>query len=232
MANLTPYDQARLWTGLQRVASDPGPCQILTYDKKNLQHWAGADVHPVPSLLLCLEGVVRLRIQAKTVLSIQPGESIVLAPGVCHEHIALRRGSVCFEQGFLGDASDYEFFSDQNYARALVPQQPYRRYCEQLLVADVADVADEVERGDIISELLQALIAERRHVQREQSPAMKEMIQYMIKYAHTPIAAKDIIRASGLQHAQAYKIFTDFYQQSPFQVLQERRVDIACAQLQ
>ena len=218
-----------LWLALERIQADLQRVYVWSYDAAHMQYWPGADLHPVPTFVLCLAGKLRVQKRAyaqKTEnLDLAAGEALVIAPSVCHEHVVLRGDYTALQMGFLRQSSDYWLYSRNSRMLGRVPAEPYRQLMEGLLLCSVD------ERATQLSGLLQVFLDEQRHVQEGVPPALEAMQLYLQANAHLPISADDIVHASGLQHAQAYAIFCRYYEAPPFQVLQQRRVDIAQAHL-
>ncbi len=218
-----------LWLALERRQADLRRVHVWSYELARMQYWPGADLHPVPTLVLCLSGTLRVRTRAFAQriehVDLQAGEALVIAPSVCHEHVVLRGEYAALQMGFLRQSSDYWLYSRDARMLGRVPAEPYRQLMDALLLCPVA------ERVERLSELLQTFLDEQRHVQDGVPPALEAMQLYLQANAHLPISADDIVHASGLQHAQAYAVFCRYYEAAPFQVLQQRRIDIAQAHL-
>ena len=150
---------------------------------------------------------------------------LLIAPGVCHQHVDLRPEHAVLQLGFLPHACDYWFLLGARRWHARLPSQPYRLYMDA-----ACQEPDQADRE--LRHLLTTLMDEERHEPYQLSPALERMQRYVQQNAHLPIRAEDIVAASGLQHSQAYELFVAHYGAPPFQVLQQRRCELALARVQ
>ncbi len=224
-----PRQLIDLWVNLQEATQALNRVHVWGFEPQRMSYWPGADLHPVPTLVLCCQGrqMVESQGHAKKPerLELEAGQALIIAPGVCHSHPMVRGDFVVFHLGFMHKDSDYQLENRDAQMMGRVPAHPYRGIMDQLIETHVD------QRLDLMRSLLALFLDERRHVHHDISPALEAMQLYMQYHAHLPINADDIVHASGLQHAQAYSIWCDFYQAPPFQILQQRRIEIAKANL-
>lgn len=228
MENISPRMMLCLWQAVERCSNQLGRIHYWAQDGTQTHFWPRAEMHPVPTLVLCLQGTVRcLRAPSaqRAAVDLQQGELLLIAAGVCHQHVAIRPGHAVLQLGFLPHTCDYWFLLGERRWHARLPSQPYRLYM------DAACQQPDQAHGEL-SNLLCTLMDEERHEPYRLSPALERMQRYLQQNAHLPIRAEDIVAASGLQHSQAYELFVAHYGAPPFQILQQRRCELALARLQ
>lgn len=226
MTSFAPHQHIELWLDLQRAVDELRQVTLWGFEAARMQYWSGADLHPVPTLVLCCRGQQRVETaQGSERCDLQQAEALLLAPGVCHQHPQPRGAYSSLQLGFRGGVCDYWLMNRELLFVGRVPLQPYRRSMDELLEVTAA------RRLSLLRELLQQFLHEPRHQQQHFPPALDAMLQYLQYHAHQPITAGDIVQASGLKHARAYAIFHDYHGAAPKQVLQQRRIEIARAHL-
>lgn len=228
MYDIAPRRFMQLWQAVEQCSQSLGQIHHWTHDGGRAEFWPGADMHPVPTFVLCLQGTARcLRAASghQHAVDLQVGDILLIDAGVCHQHVDLRADHTVLQLGFLPQCCDYWFLIGQQQFNVRLPMQPYRLYMDE------ASRQPDQTRHEL-EHLLRTLLDEERHEPFKLSPALHKMKRYLEQNAHQPIRAEDIVAASGLRHSQAYEIFVAYYQAPPFQVLQQRRCDIAVAQLQ
>ena len=227
MLQISPRQYMQLWRAVEECSQSLEQVQHWSHAGQQAQFWPGADMHPVPTFVLCLHGTVRcLRSphERRGAVDLQAGELLLIDAGVGHQHIELRPEHTVMQLGFLPQACDYWFLLGQRQLNVRLPMQPYRLYMDEASRQPDQAVTE-------LRTLLRTLLDEERHEPFVLSPALERMQRYMKQNSHLPIRAEDIVAASGLRHSQAYELFVNYYQAPPFQVLQRRRCDIAAAQL-
>lgn len=183
----------------------------------------GDHLHTVPSLVACLAGVVRAHGPAGT-CDLQPGEALVIAPGVWHEHVPVRAGTVFFAQGFLPTASDVLLGDHRRRFCGLLPREPSHRLCAQVLAA-----ADPGRRLAHLRALLAQVLAEAVADQGMADPVFRRMVKRLWCDLHRGVGVDDLVRASGRSRAQAYRVFTAGYGLPPKAALEAARVELAAS---
>jgi AraC-like DNA-binding protein len=196
----------------QVVVWKDGPSPPLTGD---------GHLHVTPTSVVCLDGVVRIVAPGKTV-DLQPGQALIVGPGVWHRHETLRRGSVWFGQGFLPSCSDVLIGDADREWRGRLPSQPSRRLMEAALAAP-----DDKGRITGFSELIKQILSESVDDLPFANPALQRMIARLWSNLHRGVSVEDLIRASGLSRAQAYRIFTEGYGVPPKDAIATARLWLA-----
>jgi AraC-like DNA-binding protein len=217
----------RLWLGLhQRASAIAAVRRWRVRDGGDAVSLRGHQ-HVVPTLVLCLEGVVRV-VGAAT-LDLAAGEALVVSPGCWHEHVRLRPGSVVFGLGFIAQRCDILLADHQESSWGAIPEQPFRLWMDQLLALDERQAA---ESRRLIEQMLQQIFSEKASPIEWLHPAVQRMASALWWRLHTPIAAADIVRAAavgedGIGHSRAYELFTAFFGATPKQELLSQRLALA-----
>jgi AraC-like DNA-binding protein len=201
----------------------------------SVRHWHAADggdptslrghQHVVPTLAICLEGVVRVR-GART-LDLRAGEALVLSPGCWHEHVQLRAGSIAFGMGFIARRCDILMVDHQETSWGTINDQPFRLWMENLSAC-----SDPQRACALVGELCGQIFAEKASPVSWLHPAVQRMAKTLWGRLHTPITAADIVRSAqigddGIGHSRAYELFTAFFGATPKQVLLTQRLALA-----
>ena len=181
----------------------------------------GGHLHANPTTVVCLAGVVRIS-APRLRLDLVAGDALVIAPGVWHRHAPLRCSTVWFGQGFLATWSDVILGDDERCWTGQVPSQPSRRLCEQVLAEE-----DDERRRERFRALLAQVLAESVAHQAFAHPAMRAMLTRLWSGLHRGVTVTDVLRASGLSRAQAYRVFASGYGVPPKEALESARLWLA-----
>ena len=185
----------------------------------------GGHLHSVPSLVACLAGVIRAQAPGRH-LDLHPGEALVIAPGVWHLHAPTRAGSVFFAQGFLPTGSDVVIGDHQRRFHGRLPGEPSRRLMDRVLAAAVP-----AERSARLADLLVQVLSETVENQDSSNQALRRMVHRMWSSLHRGVTVADLVQASGLSRAQAYRLFTQGYGVPPKMALASARLGLAAGLL-
>ena len=244
----------RLWLRLHAAA------ESIT----NVAFWKASDggdparlrghQHVVPTLVICLEGVIR--VQGRVARDLRAGEALVIAPGCWHEHVMLRRGAIAFGLGFLARRCDILLADHRETSWGTINDQPFRLWMERLLqtgspapgvpcaslptstapsrspVTSASASASAPAARAQVMEMVAQIFAEKASPIHWLHPAVSRMAKMLWSRLHTPITAADIVRAArarddGLGHTRAYELFTTFFGETPKQVLTGQRLALA-----
>jgi len=192
--------------------------------------------HVVPTLVICLEGVIR--VQGRVARDLRAGEALVIAPGCWHEHVTLRRGAIAFGLGFLAQRCDILLADHRETSWGTINDQPFRLWMERLVQAGSAATGpSSVQAQAQVREMVAQIFAEKASPIHWLHPAVSRMARMLWSRLHTPITAADIVRAArsrddGLGHTRAYELFTTFFGETPKQVLTGQRLALAAQYLQ
>lgn len=178
-------------------------------------------LHATPTSVACLEGVVRIVSPSRSI-DLNPGQALIIAAGVWHRHEPLRRGSIWFGQGFLPACSDVLIGDYDREWRGRLPSEPSRQLLDATLQA-----ADDATCRLRFSELVQQILSESVDDLPFANPALQKMIARLWSNLHRRVRVEDLIRASGLSRAQAYRIFTDGYGVPPKEAIATARLWLA-----
>jgi AraC-like DNA-binding protein len=178
-------------------------------------------LHVTPTSVVCLEGVVRI-VAPNRMVDLQPGQALIIGAGVWHRHEALRRGSIWFGQGFLPACSDVLMGDQDREWRGRLPSQPSRRLMDATLAAP-----DDKTRSASFTELVKQILSESVDDLPFTNAALQRMISRLWSNLHRGVTVEDLIRASGLSRAQAYRIFTEGYGVPPKDAIATARLWLA-----
>lgn len=179
-------------------------------------------MHAIPTLVACLQGVVRMRRIDGPILDLHPGEMLLIAPGVWHEHCPIRHDSIWFGQGFMAVWSDIVIAGQEVDWIGRIPTEPSLTLMGQALMVPEDSAAKELIHGNlrvILSESVEALDLKR--------PELRAMIERLWTCCDTGIRVEDLVLASGLSRAQAYNIFKRGYGVTPKQAIESMRLWLA-----
>lgn len=181
----------------------------------------GDHLHAVPTLVVCLAGVTRhLRPGGRA--DLHPGEALLIAPGIWHRHERPRAGSAFFAQGFLATDSDVVLGDHAASVRGRLPREPGRRLIGLALAED-----DDALRRRRCADLIRQVLAETVADPAPAPPALRRMLHRMWSGLHTGVGVADLVAASGLSRAQAYRVFAAGYGVPPKEALQLARLELA-----
>lgn len=216
-------DQRRWWRLLEELPPRLGA--VHRWTDVRLPTDPAWDQHAVPTLVACLDGVVRVHRQGGH-QDLGPGEVLVLGAGVWHRHAPLRRGTVTWCQGFLPAWSDVWLGTAEARWYARCPSQPALRFVEAAVTA-----TDVAARRQAIAGLLGAVLADATEDPGFGSEPVQRMVTALWRGLHQGITVEDLVTASGLQRAQAYAVFTAAYGITPKAALTEGRLSLAAGLL-
>ncbi len=212
-------DLLAMWSALAAVAQAPGRLRkiaatgALAYDH---------GLHPVPTVVIALKGVVRLAVPGGPAVDLAAGDAAVVAPGAAHRHERLRHQSISLELGFDYVGCDIELRSTDATLDGVMPRQPAERLVNRMLNADRAAFA----------ELLTLLLEVPWKEVQELPEAARLMRDRIRSHGLTPITAIDVAAASGLQTSRAWQVFRAHFGCTPRQALEQRRCAVAAALLE
>ena len=160
-------------------------------------------------------------------LDLHPGDVLLLAGGVWHEHAPLRPGSIWFGQGFMAAWSDVALGTRKRAWRGKLPTHPSR----ELLEAAVA-ARDEGSARRLVSDLVKQVLTESVTAIAWERPELVRMLDALWRRCHLGVSVADLVAVSGLQRAQAYAIFTRGFGVTPKQAIADTRLWLAGSYLQ
>jgi len=177
-------------------------------------------MHPNPTLMACLAGVVRIRCcSAKKdgkddIIDLHPGDVVLIAAGVWHHQENIHGDSVAFGQGFIGTWSDV-------YLRN-VTTNPSRRFMDAALSAKSIE-----ERRTHTDALLKQVLTESVDHYAFAEASMQNMVNLLWARFHTGLSVTELLKSSGLSRSRAYVVFTNGYGMSPKEALETMRLWLA-----
>lgn len=216
VVGMDPHER-RVWRHLEDLAARP----VAVHRWNDTWNPSGlGSYHACPTLVACLTGVVRVEGDRRRV-DLRPGEVLLIAPGVCHRHAPLRQGSLAFGQGLMAVWSDVLLAQRGWQWQGRLPREPSRRYLEEAVLAQEADLPDLMTR--LLAEVLSETVAELRFGH----PGLRAMLDRLWKQVHHGITADDLVAASGLSRSQAWAIFTAAYGTTPRRAIAQMRLSLA-----
>ena len=176
--------------------------------------------HTVPTLVVCLQGVVRVRL-ARGAVDLQADEALLLPPGVPHRHEPLRAGSASLGVGFMLDVTDIEISMGAESWSLTLAEQPARRCAER------ACHSGAQERLRLGRELFAELAVERVRPLAPMPEPTRRMWMYLRRERLSPIRVRDVLRASGLAPTRAKLLFNAWFGMTPLRLLRKHRLEYA-----
>ena len=161
--------------------------------------------HFAPTSVICLEGVVRITSPGHLV-DLFPGQALIIGAGIWHRHETVRRGSAWFGQGFLPAFSDVVMGDHEGEWRGRLPSNPSRRLMDNALSA-----REDQPRRNIFMNLMQQVLSEKVQELSFTNQGLQRMVARLSSNLHRGVTVADLVRASGVSRAQAYRIFTEGY---------------------
>lgn len=184
----------------------------------------GSDLHPVPTLVGCLAGVVRLN-DAHGHRDLHPGELLAIAAGAWHQHAPLRPGSLSYSLGTRHRHADLVIEDAAGVSVLGLPQQPSAD-----ILASLVGCADAVQRL-ALSRQLAGQLAGAAILHFEIPDAVARMAAFLKARLDRPLRIGEVLDASGLGRRQARRLFLHYYGSTPKQVLTRYRLALAGQQL-
>lgn len=175
-------------------------------------------LHHVPTVVACLEGVVRVE-RPDERLDLAPGELLIISPGVWHRHHRPRGPSVAWMQGFMSGFSDVLCWDAETSWAGALPSQP-----SLLLVTRVLESATCAAAVELLRQVLREDITERPGIG---GPAAGRMLRAFWSGLHRGVSAGDLVRASGLARSRAWQVFAETYGLPPHRALLDARRSLA-----
>jgi AraC-like DNA-binding protein len=219
---LVDPERIALWLQLQAL-SHAGFSVVHRWgpaDGTQVQIPGEAHQHAVPTLVICLQGVARMR--GRETLDLHAGEVLVIEPGCWHEHVSHKRGSTSFGMGFLAGRCDVLFIDAHQTLWGLVAEQPYRDLCDRLLDED-----DRQRRCELVARCIAQVLCDQAKVVDWIDPEVLRMAAFLWNHLHQPINGADVIRAARLGRSKAHVLFKTVFGRGPKQELTASRLQIA-----
>ena len=134
------------------------------------------------------------------------GQALAIGAGVWHRHEPLRRGSCWVGLECLPAFNVITIADHEREWHGRLPSHPSRRLMEAVLRA-----ATDEERIDGFRVLLRQVLMERIDQLQWDNPALQRMIARLNASLYSGVHAMDLVRASRLSRAQAYRVFKEGY---------------------
>lgn len=204
------FNACRLGESLRSVAlATSRPGENKTYEQ-----------HTVPTVVVCLQGVVRVRL-AKGHVDLQASEALLVPPGVRHEHERLRAGSAFLGVGFMLNFADIEICLGQDTWLLTIAEQPARRLIERACQAGALD------RLRLMRDVFKELAQEHARPLASMPEPTRRMWMFLRRERLSPISARDVLRASGLAPTRAKLLFKAWFGTTPLRLLRQHRLEYA-----
>ena len=208
--------------GLARVAAvGARPGRVERWLARRCPRDAGDHRHHIPTVVICLHGVVRVEGGPHGHADLHPGDALVIPPAVGHRHAPLRGRAQYLDLGSMVGTGDFELRGDGARVWGRTPLHPYSGWYERLARAGTAD-----ERAELLSRLCRRLAEERLATMIYPHPALERMANALWPLAPGLTTAR-ILAASGLRASQAHALFRSFFAAPPKQVVIALRLGMA-----
>lgn len=215
----------RWWAELERVVGSLGEVHLET-DARTWPSTEARHLHPNPTMIIALDGLVPIGLGDGRQLVLRPGDVALLGTGVWHEHDYTPRSGAWFGQGFTPTWSDLTLPMRENVqGTGKLHPHPTRA------LADAAFAAAPARRRDATAAWLRQLVQERIEVRYPDDQALLAMVQLMWRRAHVRITPEELVEASGAARARAYRLFTQWYEMTPKAFILANRLNLAAALL-
>jgi AraC-like DNA-binding protein len=178
------------------------------------------EMHLVPTLVVCLKGVVRVEL-AQGHVDLTVDEALLLPMCVTHKHTPLRAGSAAFAMGFMLGRADVGVHIGEDMCVGTIPEQPARADLEAACQADAG------QRLRLTRSVLGMLDFELIRPWAPMPEPTYRMWMYLRRERLSPISTRDVLRASGLGLTQAYALFRAWFGTTPLALLRKYRLDYA-----
>jgi AraC-like DNA-binding protein len=219
---LIDAERALMWRHLTDLAAS-GPLRVHCWGiADGLPHPSPvpAHQHAVPTLVLCLQGSVR--VLGRRSLDLAAGEALVIEPGCWHDHLAHRRGSTSFGMGQVADKTDVLFFGYRLGLWGWVPGEPYAGLLERLM-----DATDQEQRLRLVGRLLDQVVGEQvRSIEFDDLDVLA-MAAHLWNHLHDPLDAMQITGRCSSGQTKAFRAFKEFFTRTPKQELLHERLLMA-----
>lgn len=210
----------RAWAQIERIAGDPGRIEVVT-DARSWPSTEHRHLHPNPTGVVALSGVVGLALADGRRLHLQPGDCCLIGTGVWHEHDPTGQGGLWLGQGFMPTWSDLTVAPLGVRGIGRVEREPTR----SLLVAALA-AAPEGRRAAVRAWLAQ-LVQEPVRMLWPEDRAQRAMVFRMWRGTHVRIDPEDLVRVSCAARARAYRLFAEWYGMTPKAFILASRLELA-----
>jgi AraC-like DNA-binding protein len=184
-------------------------------------------MHSIPTMAVCLQGIVRIRRIHGQTLDLHAGEILLIAPGVWHEHAPILRDSIWFGQGFMAAWSDVVLGGQGVDWIGKIPTEPSLTLLHRALL-----VPEEAAAKALIHEVLGIILSKSIESVDLGRPELRAMIDRLWACCHSGIKVDDLVNASGLSRAQAYNVFKRGYGVTPKQAIESMRLWLASSYME
>ncbi|MBA2479888.1 MAG: helix-turn-helix transcriptional regulator [Planctomycetes bacterium] len=208
------------WRDVDAVPSRLRGVRVLTAATAPVDGRVDGHVHDGPTVVCCLTGTTRIE-SASGVLDLAAGEAVLVAPGAWHRHATLRAGSSVYAHGLIGCRSDVLLATARRRWWLILAEEPSRGLLERAMQAANAD-----SRRSAVAALI-GHFAREPAAALHMTPEQAAMARFVWRNFWRPVTAGDVLRASGLQRAQAHALFRACYGDSPKRALTRSRISLA-----
>lgn len=221
---------------MRRVLFDPGQAglwerftELARQGVRIFHHWCPEDglgfaatdahQHSMPTLMVCLEG--QLRVIGRQVVDLAPGDLLLIEPGCWHAHPPLRPGTSQFVMGFLAGRCDMKFCDLERVLWGVVPEEPNRQLMEALMFATSMG-----EQLRLVDEILVG-IADQPIADVDWQPGVQGMARWLWHHLHERVDGRAMLAHAGVSRSTGFRLFQRFFGHSPRRELMVQRADLA-----
>lgn len=218
-----PSHIRRWWARVEALAARPGAIHAWQHGPASFaSSQAGVleEFHPEASVEFCLAGAIRIE-KPDVRVDLQPGDALLIAPGVWHRMAPLRAGAVRLELGFMPSHARVYFQSAEDTWCGRLANEP----CRALTGAALA--GDAQQRRAAVARILDAIIqAPIEHLLFD-SLAQWRMVHLLWTRTRSGLTVEEMLAASGLSRTHAYRQFLAGYGLTPKRAIESTRVRLA-----
>lgn len=218
-----------LWIKLEEQSRQLKRVLRIQAKQERLAFWPGAEMHHVPTTVMCLQGQARLFIEQSQAVTLEAGEAVVIAPGVFHQHDKIAKNCYVLMQGLTPRASDFHLRSSDCSFYGYIPleraQDTFHRIIQE---SDGFALRWVEDMRKICSRILNEHVAVSNAVPKQ----FNRMFQYFVRFAYEGISAEDVIAISELSRSRAYALWTKHYGTPLRQAISQQRLYLAKLLLQ
>lgn len=216
VAAVIPAEALRLWYRLASL-----PLGRISSHSALAPQWDGLGVHRhrVATLVVACSGQVRVELGRQQHQDLATGEAAVLGAWCWHAHSPPRHGAVAI-LGATSQGVDLILVWPGGEWRTQIADRNLHR-----LMAGLADLAESAQAAAIAS--VMHGVAATVPVTHAAPPALQRMSDFLWLHRTRPIAAADLLAASGLSARAAHSLFVAHFGTTPKQYLLQCRLALA-----
>ncbi len=225
----SPTEILPLWLKLEECSHKLKRLRRLQPNKDRIDHWPGAEMHHVPTLVLCIAGQTRITYERDRKLDLNVGEGVIIGPGIFHAHEKLRSGCATLSQGITPRHSDFNLQNKDTHFYGHIPIDRV----ENVFHGIINDRHEKPQQWlKHLKSILHCILHEYEERTHSVPSSFHKMFHYFVRYVYEGASVEDIIQAGGLSRSRAYKIWSDNYSVPLRMAICQQRLGLAKLLLQ